>query len=620
MTFWQRLKDRRIVQFLVAYIASGWLVLEASDQLVDRAILPEIVYQLVFVLYLAGIPASLIIGWFHGERGEQRVPRVEVLLLGIVAAVGLAGAGLVAQRHLAAKAAAERIAESSLDLRRVAVLYFDDLSPGGELGYLADGLTEALIGRLSQVRALNVVSPNGVRRYRDAGLPSDSIARALGAGILVEGSVEAARAGLLGGDEDGSVRVTARLRDGESGTLLTRTSVDVPLGALLSASDAVAEEIARALRRWLGEEVRLREYRAATENVAAWTLFLRGAKAARDARDLLARSDVEAAVSAFARADSLLARAEMLDPDWIEPLVERGWVAYRRSRHAHDPEQAGRAIEAGLALAGRALALDPNDPASFELRGTLRYWKYLLHLEPNPADQERLRNGAREDLEAAVQRDPSRAGAYATLSHLYYGTDLTAAVLAARRAYEEDAYLEDAEGVLWRLFLGNYDLAQFPQAERWCDEGRRQFPTSINFGLCRLYLLTTPAADPDVALAWREFARLDSILPASQPDPRRNLAQMFVGAVIGRAGLPDSADHVLRRARLGSASDLDPGLELFGTEAFARTRFGDYDTAIDLLKRYVAVNHGFGPGRHRHWWWDELREHPRFTELETAEH
>ena len=71
--------------------------------------------------------------------------------------------GEVNWNHLSGSA--QGIEAAGLDLRRIAVLYFDDLSRNGELGYLADGLTEAVIDNLAQVRTLDVISKNGVARW-----------------------------------------------------------------------------------------------------------------------------------------------------------------------------------------------------------------------------------------------------------------------------------------------------------------------------------------------------------------------------------------------------------------------------------------------------------------------
>jgi TolB-like protein len=70
------------------------------------------------------------------------------------------------------------------DAARLAVLYFDDHSEGGDLGYLASGITEGLIHELSRLDAVEVISRNGVKLYRDSEATLDSIAGALRVGSL----------------------------------------------------------------------------------------------------------------------------------------------------------------------------------------------------------------------------------------------------------------------------------------------------------------------------------------------------------------------------------------------------------------------------------------------------
>jgi len=93
---------------------------------------------------------------------------------------------------------------------------------------------------------------------------------------------------------------------------------------------------------------------------------------------------------------------------------------------------------------------------------------------------------------------------------------------------------------------------------------------------------------------------------------------MLVGAVLARAGLKDSARHVLIAARAGREDD--PQQELPLLEAFGRTLLDEPGEAIELLKRYVAANpaHSFQRGGDVSWWWRDLRKDPRFTQLERA--
>jgi hypothetical protein len=132
------------------------------------------------VLYLFGILSSFIFTWFHGAPGRQYAPRVEVVLQTVLDVVAVI-TGVYVYRTQAA--ALDFAGEMGISPTSIAVLYFEDLSPDGDLAYVADGLTEALIEQLSEVRSLDVVSRNGVLPYRQGNLRSaDGAASVEGAG------------------------------------------------------------------------------------------------------------------------------------------------------------------------------------------------------------------------------------------------------------------------------------------------------------------------------------------------------------------------------------------------------------------------------------------------------
>ena len=80
------------------------------------------------------------------------------------------------------------------------------------------------------------------------------------------------------------------------------------------------------------------------------------------------------------------------------------------------------------------------------------------------------------------------------LAHFYYQRDdIVEANLAARRAYEADAYHSAADVNLWRLWSSSYDLEVHPQALHWCEEGRRRFPEDPRFVECGLWNMTSKA-------------------------------------------------------------------------------------------------------------------------------
>jgi TolB-like protein len=497
------------------------------------------------------------------------------------------------------------------------VLYFTDLSSDHQLQPVADGLTEALIGALSEVSALRVVSRNGVAPYRNPDIPRDSVARALSAGTLVVGSVEP--------EGKDRVKVSTRLLDRSGGDLNKHTSFVVSRDSLFSASQSVAQEVSRTLREWLGDEVRLKETQGGTRNLAAWSLFNR-AETGRKAAEEASRADPAKGAALLLQSDSLLEQAEAADRNWIDPALLRGDIAYSLAQLEDTKEGRVKWVQKGLDHAEAALKLDPASAKAQALRGTLRYAQWRLSLGTDPVARKSLLDEAQKDLEGAVQKDATLASAYATLSALYYDRqDVPTALSRARSAYAADAFLINADRILFRLFWASYDLAQFSEADKWCGEGGRRFPRDYNFTACRLWLQLNPNSTPDIAEAWRLAARVDSLAPAKDKTFQSHLTQMLVGGIIGksvrpkggvaRGPLADSADAVIKRARADALTD--PGQELPGYEAVMRAQMGQTDEAISLLKRYVALNpdHSFEVGDNVHWWWRDLVNQPAFQSL-----
>ncbi|HUG28664.1 MAG TPA: serine/threonine-protein kinase, partial [Gemmatimonadales bacterium] len=228
-----------------------------------------------------------------------------------------------------------------LDPARVAVLYFEDASAAGDLGYLADGLTEGLIQTLGQVQGLNVISRSGVEPFRDTEIASDSIARVLEAGTLVQGAISQV------GDR---YRISLNLLDGNSGARLEGASFERASLDLIGVRDTLAQEAARLIQTRIGQEVRLREQRSSTQNNEAWLLVQQAEQLRKRGEEASAAGDTVARRQAFSGADSLLAMAEALDPDWVDPAVQRGLIAYRWSRLAgRDQALIRQYVDSGLA-------------------------------------------------------------------------------------------------------------------------------------------------------------------------------------------------------------------------------------------------------------------------------
>src|SRR5204862_3081589 len=137
---------------------------------------------------------------------------------------------------------------------------------------------------------------------------------------------------------------------------------------------------------------------------------------------------------------------------------------YRQSRifETAEPDQMAK----GIQHADRALGLKANDADALELRGTLRYWKWLNNLGGTPAEATKLFADAENDLRASTEQNPQQASAWTTLSHLLLNKPaLGEAKLAAMRAYRADPYLTNANVTVWRLFSTSYQLEDKNEAD-----------------------------------------------------------------------------------------------------------------------------------------------------------
>jgi DNA-binding SARP family transcriptional activator/TolB-like protein len=466
------------------------------------------------------------------------------------------------------------------DPRRVAVLYLDDDSRGGELGYLAAGLTESLIRALSQVPALEVVSRNGVKPYRQGSVPFDRMVDELRAGTVVEGSVRRA------GD---SVRVTAVLVDPRTQARVESRTLTRPVDDVFALQDALADSVAAFLRRRVGAQVHLRRTGAETRSATAWRLLHQAGRTQDDAEALLRADDPlarEAAVRMLGQADSLLAVAERADPGWTRPTVRRGWLAMHRARLTGSVE-AGR--RAALALAGRALERRPSDPLARELRGSTLFQQALD--EVGGQGQAARVAAAERDLRAAVAADSSLASAWHRLSHvLRYQGRAAEAIAVERRALAEDAWLEGADGILNRLYFGALYAADYAQARELCAQGGRRFPADWRFVECRLTLMRADPAEAAgpaaVNAVLGELHRVDP--PQRARAEGRTYSPVFrlavAAGVLARAGRTDSARAMLARARREAGTDPDMRVSLAYDEAIAYLLLGHPDSARAVLE------------------------------------
>jgi hypothetical protein len=132
---WQRLRQRKLVQWAVGYAAGGWVALQVAQSLAGIYRWPDASLRWLVAALLAGFAPAMALAWYHGERGRQRIGRSEVLVVGALLAVGGAVAWwarpqpavAAAPPAMPAPAQASRSTPGVPD-KSVAVLPFENLS------------------------------------------------------------------------------------------------------------------------------------------------------------------------------------------------------------------------------------------------------------------------------------------------------------------------------------------------------------------------------------------------------------------------------------------------------------------------------------------------------------
>lgn len=360
-SLWDRIRQRKVVQWALAYLAGGWLVLQVLDVLGQNLGMPPWVFRMTIALLAVGFLAALVLAWYHGEKGRQRVSGMEVLMLaGILLIAGAAvtlvrgdagvGAGespISAQADPASSTASGDPDVDVSEIRSLAVLPLENLSGDPDQKYFTAGMHEALTAELGQISALKVISRTSAMHYEDTDRRLPEIARELGVDGLIEGSV------LRAGDE---VRITLQLVHGPTDRHLWSESYERNLADILALQGEVAKVVARQIQVAVApeEEARLAAHRVVDPE--AYTLYLRGNHALRaegeraGQRALAYYQQAIAADSTYAPAHAGLAAA------YIRLTT---WRSSQPSGVVRGPARAAalRAIELDSALAEGYIAL-----------------------------------------------------------------------------------------------------------------------------------------------------------------------------------------------------------------------------------------------------------------------
>ena len=447
--FVQRLKQRKLVQWAIAYVAGAWVTLQVLDLIGGEFGWPGAVMRSVTVVLGIGFLAALVLAWYHGERGAQRVGGIELVMLAallVIAAVavtwvrhqyarddapaaathtvaavsGTTTAATSAKVPLAS-ALTSPIAAQPIPAKSVAVLPFVNDSGNKDQQYFSDGLSEDLITTLSQFDGLKVISRDSAFQFRDSKDSIKLIAQKLGVAHLMEGSVQR---------QGGEVRITATLVNASDGSVLWSQRYDKPYKDLFALQDDITQSVADALKAKLltAPGAVVQSDRPPSGSLKAWNEFQQG-------KFYSERSSTE---SDSRKAIGYFTDAIHTDPRYARAYAELAVAWGTLAGNYLGPGEARQAWDNASAAVRTALSLDPDSAAAhlahafilldadFDWKSAETEHKSAVQLAPNDSEAKRglavslavlgHLTQAVALLRQTVATDPLCAGCYASMA------------------------------------------------------------------------------------------------------------------------------------------------------------------------------------------------------------
>jgi TolB-like protein/thioredoxin-like negative regulator of GroEL len=310
----------------------------------------------------------------------------------------------------------------------LAVLPLKNLSGDPTQEYLADGMTEELIGRLAGIRNLRVISRTSVMHFKDSQLSVPEIAKTLGVDAVVEGSVMR---------EGSRIRVHAQLIRGATDEHFWSESYDRDLRDVLSLQSDVAQAIARKVEVTVSGEEHNRLAAARPISPEVYENYLKGRFAQERSNN---RTNTEQSIAYFNE-------AIRKDPTFAPSYLGLA-KAYSDLGTVFEGGVAKEERPKAILAARKALELDPELVDAHVLLADMaqQQWRWAE---------------AEGEYRRALELSPSNAAAYSALANWLVSQGRTEeAVTACRRGREIDPLAVPGSDLAWMSFYApRYDDA-----------------------------------------------------------------------------------------------------------------------------------------------------------------
>jgi TolB-like protein/two-component SAPR family response regulator len=315
------------------------------------------------------------------------------------------------------------------DKPSIAVLPFTNLTSDREQEFFADGMTEDIIGALSRVRDLFVISRSSSFVYKSRAVRAQDAARELGVRYILEGSIRVAA---------NRVRVSVQLIDGQTGGHVWAERYEGDVNNIFAVQDEITRSIALAMQVKLTQGESARLWDGQTKNLRAWEKMVQ-------ARNVFSQyTTIDTGI-----ARQLLEEVLLIDPEYAGAIALLGITYYWDARFSLSVDKV-RSLNLVEVQARKILKLNPEMGAAYTLRGMIAF------LRDQPDEAVKL-------CERAVDLAPSDFRAVTSLgqSYMYAGEPERAAITlktAVRLKPHRESWLTYYL-TLAHLWMGNFAAA-----------------------------------------------------------------------------------------------------------------------------------------------------------------
>lgn len=580
--FFQRLKQRKLVQWAVAYVAAAFALLQGIDIVAQRFAWPDLIERVLIIAACIGFFFILVLAWYHGERGAQRVTGTELLILALLLAIGggflWQFAGAAHEPIVRPAATISSSAPAAIPQKSIAVLPFENLSDDKSNAYFAEGIQDEILTKLASVADLKVISRTSTAKYQSKPEDLKTVSQQLGVATVVEGTVQRAAE---------KVRINVQLIDARADTHLWAKSYDREIKDVFAVESEVSQEIADALQARLSPNEKNTLAVAPTRDPEAYDFFLKGEYAQREG-DRLRKGE------AFDQAAEWYQKAIDRDPNFAlaiarlaESRIRRHWVVERlgdaelekvRATAEHALELAPNLAEAHIALGlyyylgkrdydealrqfGRALELQPNNVRALFLSGAVH--RRQGQWERSLSEMEKC-----EELDPRDAIVPEEIGSTYLLLRMW-----KEAKEAGLRSLALDP--QNVDGMRDPLLSCLNGTGDTKEATRILGT----FPPDNTFAVASWSLQEIIGLRASVYLAKRDFGAALQTWEKESSDPKANRQRLSARAAI----------HVLAGNAAGAREEIETARGL--VEAQLRERPDDKYALIQLSWIKVALDH-----------------------------